>query len=459
METNGTNGTPMPESNSKVKSKGDAEGATPEPQPGDEPMPSETQPAAPSRQELEDKQLDIALEAREIEKALAQLPKATDLAKERMAATAKSAEDAAAALGRGEMEEARGAAGTTREQLRELVDQVEALLAEEQADRIAAAQQMANNLARMQQDFVDRLSNPGEGPGQGNPRPPEDQENRQGAGKAQGKKAQENEEPMPGAGQGQGESDDEQQGLGGAAEEIARKAETLADVLGAAARGDAPEELESAGKVADLVNALDLSSLTDRLKNLPGQVENDQLEDARNAAGDGAERMELAAEELGNLHRTIVAPQVAELAKLEQQLTALDEELNQLETDTNITGWHMEATELLDELAEAGIDEETRKEFLEEMKKAGWGDGVRRNWNWGRIEGGYYAAPPAYRALLSRLSASLRTRMQEYLLGDLRSTGDEPIPPQYEELVDRYYEVLSASGPGNAAPQSGAATK
>jgi hypothetical protein len=83
--------------------------------------------------------------------------KATDLAKERMTATAKAAEDAAEEIGAGALKDARATAGVAREQLRELAQQVKALLAEEQAERIAAAQQIAANLARMQEDFVDRL--------------------------------------------------------------------------------------------------------------------------------------------------------------------------------------------------------------------------------------------------------------------------------------------------------------
>jgi hypothetical protein len=81
------------------------------------------------------------------------------------------------------------------------------------------------------------------------------------------------------------------------------------------------------------------------------------------------------------------------------------------------------------------------------MKKGGWGDTVRNGgWKWGRTEGGYYAAPGGYRVLISRMQESIRNRMQELLLGDLASSRDEPIPPQYQDLVDRYYQVLATEG-------------
>jgi len=46
--------------------------------------------------------------------------------------------------------------------------------------------------------------------------------------------------------------------------------------------------------------------------------------------------------------------------------------------------------------------------------------------------------------------------MQEYLLGDTQATGDEPIPPQYQELVDRYYRVLAAEGKRQQASSTAA---
>ena len=41
---------------------------------------------------------------------------------------------------------------------------------------------------------------------------------------------------------------------------------------------------------------------------------------------------------------------------------------------------------------------------------------------------------------------SLSAPMQELLLGDLTASGDEPIPPQYQEFVDRYQQVLTTEG-------------
>ncbi len=87
------------------------------------------------------------------------------------------------------------------------------------------------------------------------------------------------------------------------------------------------------------------------------------------------------------------------------------------------------------------------------MKSAGWGPNVRRGtWNWSRREGGLYAAPQPYRELISRLQDDIRNRMQELMLGDLAFSRDEPIPPQYQDLVDRFQQVLATEGKARVKP-------
>ncbi len=408
------------------KSKGET-GQTGEGQDGEQPGSGKGN--VPTREELEDRQLDIAVEAREIEKVLNRLNGVTDLTKERIAAAAKTAEEAGTALGQGNTKDAENAAKTAGGQFRELTEQVKALMAQEQADRVAAAQQMAAQLSRQQQDFADRLSDPSDAPGvNGNPMPKKDSEQ---VGKGNDPKKPEQDKP----------------GLGGQAEQIAERAKTLADVLGAAAGATNPEDQATAEKVKALMGANGLPDLTQRLQQLPAQVEGGKMEDAKANVGDGAERLEAAAQQLAALHRSIIAPQVDELAKVEEKLTGLDEELDQLDTPTSITGWHVDAAALLEELDKLGISKELRDQLLEEMKKAGWSPEVaRRGWNWARVEGGNYAAPALYRQLLSRLSSDVRGRMQELMLGDMSLGRDEPIPPQYQELVDRYYQVLASEG-------------
>jgi hypothetical protein len=255
---------------------------------------------------MEDRQLDIAAEAREIEKALAKLAKATDLAKERMAAAAKQAEEAAEAIGGGATDKAnaatdkaKDAVSGARDQFRELAGQVRALLAPEQAERVSAAQQMAAELARQQQQLADQLA--------------------MGAGQQQ--RDPSSQMPMPGAGKQPSKDDMSSKGLGGLARNAAEKAKTLVDVLGAASKPESPADQKSADEVARIMKAADVQGVAARLSQLPGQIENRKLQDARTTAGDGAERLEMAAEQLAMLHRTIVAPKVQELISISSSIS------------------------------------------------------------------------------------------------------------------------------------------
>lgn len=438
---------PSADSATETKPQDEADDGEKKPAAGDEPMGKEKPDSdggsaarvaerQAARQETEDRQLDVALEARELEKALQKLTNATELAKQRMDAAAKTAEAAAQALDRGKLDEAQAKAGEAGELFRELAEQAAALVAKEQADRLAAAQQIASELARMQQDFKERLANSETTGGiDGQPQP----------------------EGSPTIGAGQESSAGKTPPLVAlaAARRIADKAESLADVLGVAARAERPQDQESAKKVEALVKSLGLKALSERLGQLPEQVRQGKLTDARAAADDGAERAEAAAERLAALRRSIVAPQVDELAQLEEQLAGLDKQLDELDSERKITGWHLEADQLLERLEGAGIEEELRQKFADEMRANGWSPGaVRRSWSWVRT-GTWYSPPVAYHRELKKLATSVRQQIQELMLGDMTAAGDEPIPPQYQDLVDRYYQVLAAEKrrpPGKQAP-------
>ena len=42
------------------------------------------------------------------------------------------------------------------------------------------------------------------------------------------------------------------------------------------------------------------------------------------------------------------------------------------------------------------------------------------------------------------VAESLQERIQEIFLGDMQGDKDGAVPPEFERLVERYYEVLSS---------------
>ena len=113
--------------------------------------------AKPTRAELRDKQLDVSLEARDIERILGKLKKASELSKQRITEAAKVAESASTSLDKGDSKAARAEAQQTAEMFQEIAKQLEALLKEEAPQRIAEARQMAQQLAKAEKEFAEKF--------------------------------------------------------------------------------------------------------------------------------------------------------------------------------------------------------------------------------------------------------------------------------------------------------------
>ena len=612
-------------------------------QPGIVPAQDETKsepaaPTKPTRAELRDKQLDVSLEARDIERVLGKLKKASDLAKERITEAAKSAESASTSLEKGDSKAARTEAQQTAEMFKEIAKQLEALLKEETPQRIAEARQLAQQLAKAEKEFAEKfqgalnppqttsgmgkvdpksqvkpLTDPdrkmqgsqgkaqqggggkngkkneddknsekkdadgknaddkngekpepktgdADQPGEKGPEPRKDGKNGgekpmpdgQGGGKTDDKNKGDDKKPGPGntpddpkdggkngdkkkpedgsgkepgdkpadggAGQNKDETKDgdeqksggtgsakkkddgktgeEQDGSGddkpsdkkrdgsgsgsdkdqmndkdrnggGAAltaeqrreivaeraNQLAQSGRTLQDVLNEIAKSTDPNDKEAVAKIQAVLKEIDIDKLVGEMSQVSNMIRSKKDDDAKLSSLDVAERLEIMAQRLDGAYRTIVAPQAEELRKIEQALADLRDQLEKLETPSQVAAWHREVRDLLDKLDKLGVSPKDR-EFLEkEMAKAGFGlnvDRTKRGVNWGLVND-YYAYPVNYAPALIHLQEDIQERIQTLILGDLGNVADEATPPKYQELVDRYYEVLSRSGkPGPA---------
>ena len=560
-----------------------------------------SEPATPTkltRAELRDKQLDVSLEARDIERVLSKLKRASDLAKERITEAAKTAESATTSLEKGDSKAARAEAQETAEKFKEIVRQLEALLKEETPQRIAEARQLAQRLAKAEREFAEQfpgMLNPvGAGKGKVDPRSQvkpmpnpdakgqagkaqadaqgkngsgktgeknsekkdsEDKNTKKtdpktsdpdqpgdngseprkegtnggdkpmpdgaGAGKDQDKKKSEEKKPGGGVGKDKDETktDDEpkpegggaspqkkdepkpgedQDGSGGdkpddkrrgggesnadrraerdrnggvrmtaeqrremvanRADQLAESGKTLQDVLNEIAKSTEPSDKEAVAKIQEVIKEIDINKLVTELGQVANMIRSTKDDDARLSSLDVAERLEIMAQRLDAAYRVIVAPQAEELRKLEQALANLREQLEKLETPSQVAAWHREVRDLLDKLEKLGVSPKDREYLEKEMAKAGFGldvDRTKRAVNWGLVNG-YYAYPVAYNYGLIHLQEDIQERIQTLILGDLGNASDEATPPKYQELVERYYEVLSRSGKaapvGKAAP-------
>jgi uncharacterized protein Yka (UPF0111/DUF47 family) len=307
---------------------------------------------------------------------------------------------------------------------RELARNVEGLAAGETSQKIATARNLADELSQTERDFANSVD-----------------KQQQGQDKQPGSDGEKGESEK---GKGGGSGDRQTEKLASKAGRIAEAGKTLEDILKAISRSNEPADREAVRQVQDLMQQ---GKIGETVKQLEGQapgVRAGKLREVSEAARDIADRFEGTSQKLESLHRSIVAPRIAELMELEREAVELQEKLERLETQGQITGWHRSAEELLEELEKMGIAEESREKLVEAMRDAGWRDDrVGGNWDW-TLRSGRYGAPLVYHRTVRNVVGDLHSIIQELILGDLRGSGDENTPPQYERLVERYYQVLSS---------------
>ncbi len=408
------------------------------------------------RQQVEQRQRGVVLDAYEAQRLLEGLDSMTELARSRMQRGTQDAEEASGALARGDLEAAREAAGEAGGRFRELARHVEGLTADELAGKIGVARDLAAELAERQRDVASRVDQ--EAP-PGSPAPnatPESgqEASRRGSRPPDGTSALRDQrgegQGNQGRGTRDGDSKQRREGASGAVGDgparLAEGSRTLQDLLDAVA-GDAEADGELAAKIAAAREEARLGALIRQMESIQ------QRRQGRADAGIGtevreqADRLELLAQELDALHGTIVAPRLSQLIALERQAARLQDRLAKLAFDAEISQWHLQAQEMLQALDKAQSGSAAAEALRQAMTDAGWG-ASRTGWAWGRVPspvGGhdYYVAPGVYRDNLTRLLTDLQRETRELLLRDLMAAGQEAVPPQYEQLVERYFEVLS----------------
>jgi hypothetical protein len=325
----------------------------------------------------QERQEDVAGRAAALEKVASTAKGLTGLAKTRIADAAKAANAGADALGRRDQANARKEVDRAKELFRLAAKQVAALAAEEAAQQIAAARDMANDVALQTAPADPMRQSPG---GRGG----------------------EDQKKMP--------------GLGNAAEQAKSIKDVLEQVAGSGAEGAA----DAARKVAGILKQEDLAAAIARMEK-PGAGED------RAERQDLAERFAALGQKLDQAYRETIAPRLEELARLEREANDLEQRAGAAADGAD---WRR--------LRQHGA------EFVEHLEAAGLGtfadDGLRTALRSGAVAAG--------RDLFGRgitvAHAKLVAKLQEFVAGDRFTAGNEAVPPEYKELVDRYLRALSA---------------
>jgi hypothetical protein len=325
---------------------------------------------------LQERQDDIAARATAINNVAADAKGLTRLAKTRIADAAKAANAGADALGQRDRPTARKEVDAARENFRLAAKQVAALAAEEAAQQIAAARDIANDVALQTA-------------------PAEGTKNAIG---------------------GKGEADKKMPGLGDAAEQ----AKTLKDVLEQIAGSGSEGSADAARKVTGLLKREDLAAAIARLEK-PG-AGND-----RGERHDLAERFAALGQKLDQIYRETIAPRLEEIARLEREANELEQRAGAAE---DAADWRR--------LRQQGAA------FVERLEAAGLGDLADENLRTGLRTGALLSGKELFSRGIAATHTRLAAKLQEFVAGDRFTTGNEAVPPEYKDLVDRYLRALSA---------------
>ena len=211
---------------------------------------------------------------------------------------------------------------------------------------------------------------------------------------------------------------------------------------GEEAKNIRPETLD---RIEKLLREADAATLIRRMQEVEAMLRAGRVAGSQNEARQLAERLEVLAQRLDALHRAVVAPQLESLIALEKRAAELRERLKKLDSQAAISQWHRDADLLLQELgrlkarsalgrsagrsdAGAGLGNQCHSLGLEPRRRL-----LRRSRRLRRVPGGDRDGTPRGRSASSCCANWWRQ-------------GDEPTPPQYKELVERYFQVLSQAG-------------
>ncbi|MHB8953043.1 MAG: hypothetical protein ACYC4U_08670 [Pirellulaceae bacterium] len=419
------------------------------------------------QKDLEKLQSEVVDEARAIEQMMSRLAAQnegraiSELARSRMNEAVKKAEDVAGSIFRGNRSETAKTAKDAAGMFFELAVHVEGLLGREAAQRLAAARDLASNLAQREQDLADRLDRdapPGTRPGSTAPADSGELKDREkpsgsGSGRTSSKSSQSSPKGEGPSTKGENSQDNSNSGTAGPdaldkAAQVAESGRTLEDLLRMLAPDDEAQNIgpETVERIEKLVREADAGTLISRMREVEGMLRAGRVAGSQIEARQLAERLEVLAQRLDVLHRAVITPQLESLIALERRAAELRERFGKLDSQAAISRWHRDADLLLQEFSRLKDRSVSAERLAEVMRVEGWGTHVT-HWDWNRV-GGHHIGPAAYDVSMTALAAELREEVREFMLRELVAASDEPTPPQYKELVERYFQVLSQQGSG-----------
>ena len=209
-----------------------------------------------------------------------------------------------------------------------------------------------------------------------------------------------------------------------------------------AAAEEQPELVEPIGRAAKTNPPAEVEELM--RKNAATIAEGRHAPAARSAEL-AAGRLDALAQDLESIRRSAIAPQLNRLLAAEKQAAELQERLRMIKQTTEKGQAEKDLADfarLLDTLAPGqGSLRQSADQLINATQSShtGWvrSDTLQPG------ESGYFVPPVAYTGGLGAAILALQAKIQEIVLDNALVERIGPVPPQYKDLVEDYYRVLS----------------
>lgn len=382
-------------------------------QPMGDPVPMQTAAEKAAEREAAAKaQRDMLAELDTLKKQIAELNKSSQGAKEQAEQAGESMKKGLEELQKQDGEAAAKAGERSADELEQLAAHLAALNAKDIGQRLEQAQQLAQQLAAGEQKIEKKL-----GGGR----------KEEGRGDGAGEQAGNGEE---GSGTSSKELAAEQKGL-------ATQGKLLEEQLEALRRDAAAEPGNLGQKLAQSLGENPPEEITAGMEQAAADLKGNRREQAGRSVSKSRERLEELGRALSGARSELTQPQLQELMKLEEQLAQLRERAKQAGGKLDAASeekWQQLAAKIE---ALAGGDKRLAKALdrlrASEFRKDGQ-----------PLPPGVYPEMELLDApSLNEVAKALQTKIQEAILAAAIMDADQPVPPQYKELVEKYYKALS----------------
>ncbi|HEV3261087.1 MAG TPA: hypothetical protein VG013_29820 [Gemmataceae bacterium] len=363
------------------------------------------QSSAKAGDDLAESQEQAAQNAATLQRLMRKDEALTDLARERMDKAADDIRDSATSLRGGRDRQAGKQAAEAAQRLERLARHVAGLKARELAEKLAHNQSLARRLARQQQELAKGLPTGGRSSSAG----------RQAAGRR----------------------------AAAAERGLAAEARTLDDLLKRLQQDAAEGNGQLARDLRQVGEANPPQAVVQHMQRAGSALQAGRTGEARPDMDQAAGKLAALAQELEAARHGLIQPQLDKLLAAEKQAAEAQKTLRAVKNDGQKAEAEKKMGDLRDTLESLkppdGKLAEATAALADAVRHGGGGWGWRKKDPWH----GAYVPPQEYEKGLHRVIQLLQVNIQEIILMDALLDKDEPVPPQYQALVEEYYKVLS----------------